>query len=119
MSQKILFVILLLSAPALACTGCLVSQVQFSSGLSVVGGLLLLGRRRQLQGWRSFCFPLGAFVIGTVCGVASNLVFHFHYMLAPFITVGATLISVGILGQGCPSLNKVANDPGFSPEGNP
>ena len=115
MLKNILLISLLLSTPALACTNCLVSKVQLGAGLATFGGMIILGGRRRLEGWAGPGIAAGAFFLGTLLGVMSNLVLHFHYMLAPFLTVGATLTAVAILGHRCPPLGQLPDEPGLTP----
>ncbi|MBS2037312.1 hypothetical protein JST97_20155 [bacterium] len=116
MLRNILLLSFLLNTPALACTNCLISDVQMGAGLATFGGMVILGRRRRLEGWAGAGIAAGAFGLGTVLGVMSNLVLHFHYMLAPFLTVGATLTAVAILGHRCPRLGQLPDEPGLTPE---
>lgn len=116
MHRNILLMMLLLNTPALACTNCLVSDVQLGAGLASAGGLVILGRRRRLEGWVGAGIATGSFFLGTVLGVVSNLVLHFHYMLAPFLTVGVTLSAIAILGLRCPPLSPLPAEPGITPE---
>lgn len=116
MTPRTLASILLLSTPAFACTNCLISHVQLSSGVATAGAVVLLGRYREVHGWKAVCLMLGPFLAGTILGVASNLVCHLHYSLAPFVGVGVAFTTAGILGYHCPSLGKTQGDPGFTPE---
>lgn len=114
--RNILLLSLLLSTPALACTNCLVRDVQMGAGLATFGGMVILGGRRRLEGWAGPEIAAGAFGLGTVLGVVSNLVLGFHYMLAPFLAVGATLTAIAVLGHRCPPHAQLPDEPGLTPE---
>jgi len=92
------------------------TQVYFSSTLTSFGAGFLLNRYRQVQGWRPFLLGIDPIATGTIVGMWSTLVFHLHYTLAPLAAIGATLISVAILGRRCPLLSQEPPGPGFTPE---
>jgi hypothetical protein len=109
MGMNIIVAILLLSAPAFACTNCLITPVYFSSSIATLGGLALLSRYRQIQGWRALCLYTLPFLLGTVLGTASNLVLQFQY--APTV--------MAALSSGCPKLTQQVAEPGLTPESTP